>query len=87
MTTVIINERTKEGKALIEILQKMESAKIITAEPNSTTVAAMQDVLKGKTHKADDVKDLMKDIGYAPSTSLDEGIGRFVEWYLEYYGR
>ncbi len=34
-----------------------------------------------------DVKDLMKDIGYAPSTSLDEGIGRFVEWYLDYYGR
>ena len=34
-----------------------------------------------------DVKDLMKDIGYAPSTSLDEGIGRFVDWYLEYYGR
>ncbi len=34
-----------------------------------------------------DVTDLVKDIGYAPSTSLDEGIGRFVDWYLEYYGR
>ncbi len=34
-----------------------------------------------------DVKELMEDIGYAPSTSLEEGIGRFIEWYLDYYGR
>lgn len=33
-----------------------------------------------------DVHDLMKDIGYAPSTALDDGIGRFVKWYREYYG-
>ncbi len=34
-----------------------------------------------------DVTDLVKEIGYAPSTTLDDGIGRFVEWYLDYYGR
>ncbi len=34
-----------------------------------------------------DVSDLIKDMGYAPSTTLDDGIGRFVAWYLDYYGR
>jgi UDP-glucuronate 4-epimerase len=25
-------------------------------------------------------------IGYAPKVSVEEGVGRFVDWYLEYYG-
>jgi len=33
-----------------------------------------------------DVSDLESDIGFKPKTSLREGIGRFVDWYLEYYG-
>jgi UDP-glucuronate 4-epimerase len=33
-----------------------------------------------------DVADLVRDTGYAPSTSLDEGIARFVAWFREYYG-
>ena len=33
-----------------------------------------------------DVADLESDIGFKPKTSLREGIGRFVDWYLEYYG-
>ena len=33
-----------------------------------------------------DVADLERDIGFKPRTSLREGIGRFVDWYLEYYG-
>ena len=33
-----------------------------------------------------DVDDLIKDVGFKPNTSIDEGIGKFVEWYREYYG-
>ncbi|MHC1698716.1 MAG: NAD-dependent epimerase [Geobacteraceae bacterium] len=33
-----------------------------------------------------DVDDLMRDVGFAPKTSIEEGIGRFVEWYRGYYG-
>ncbi len=33
-----------------------------------------------------DISDLERDIGFRPKTSLREGIGRFVDWYLEYYG-
>ncbi len=32
-----------------------------------------------------DVSELEKATGYRPSTSIDEGIARFVEWYREYY--
>jgi UDP-glucuronate 4-epimerase len=32
-----------------------------------------------------DVDDLMRDAGFAPRTPIEEGIGRFVEWYRTYY--
>lgn len=32
-----------------------------------------------------DVEDLSRDVGYRPSTPVEEGIARFVDWYLDYY--
>ena len=32
-----------------------------------------------------DVTDLVRDMGYKPSSTVEEGIGRFIEWYREYY--
>jgi UDP-glucuronate 4-epimerase len=32
-----------------------------------------------------DVDDLAADVGFRPATSLDDGIGRFIEWYRGYY--
>jgi UDP-glucuronate 4-epimerase len=32
-----------------------------------------------------DIDELVRDVGFAPATSLEEGIGRFVEWYKTYY--
>ena len=32
-----------------------------------------------------DVADLMRDVGFKPSTPIEEGIKRFVEWYKGYY--
>lgn len=32
-----------------------------------------------------DVSDLVRDVNYKPDTSVEEGIGKFVDWYLEYY--
>ena len=31
-----------------------------------------------------DIQDLINDVGFAPKTSLEEGIEKFVEWYLDY---
>ncbi|MCI7040879.1 MAG: NAD-dependent epimerase [Lachnospiraceae bacterium] len=32
-----------------------------------------------------DVSELMKDYGFKPSTTIEEGLSRFAEWFLEYY--
>jgi len=32
-----------------------------------------------------DVEDLMKDVGFKPSTPIEQGIRKFTEWYLSYY--
>ncbi len=32
-----------------------------------------------------DVSDLERDINFKPSTSIEDGLGKFVEWYKEYY--
>ena len=32
-----------------------------------------------------DVTDLVEDLAYKPSTSIEVGISKFVDWYLEYY--
>lgn len=33
-----------------------------------------------------DIDDLMRDVGFRPSTSIDEGIRRFAAWYRGYRG-
>ncbi len=33
-----------------------------------------------------DVDDLVQDLGYRPSTTVEEGVPRFVEWYKDFYG-
>jgi len=32
-----------------------------------------------------DVEDLAQDVGYRPSTPVEVGVKRFVDWYREYY--
>lgn len=32
-----------------------------------------------------DTSDLAADVGYEPSTSVDEGVKRFIDWYRDYY--
>jgi UDP-glucuronate 4-epimerase len=33
-----------------------------------------------------DVEDLTEEVGFRPRTSIEEGLGRFVDWYKSYYG-
>lgn len=32
-----------------------------------------------------DVSDLIRDIDFKPATSIETGVGRFVDWYVDYY--
>ena len=31
-----------------------------------------------------DVEDLMRDYSFKPETTIEEGLGKFAEWFLEY---
>jgi UDP-glucuronate 4-epimerase len=33
-----------------------------------------------------DTRDLEREIGFRPKTSIEEGIRRFVAWYRDYHG-
>ncbi len=33
-----------------------------------------------------DIDDLQSDIGFSPATSIDDGMSKFVGWYMDYYG-
>ncbi|MEO1201756.1 MAG: NAD-dependent epimerase [Pseudomonadota bacterium] len=32
-----------------------------------------------------DTSDLAEDVGYQPATPVDEGVAKFIDWYLDYY--
>jgi UDP-glucuronate 4-epimerase len=32
-----------------------------------------------------DIAELERDIGFRPSTTVDEGVARFAKWYCEYH--
>ena len=32
-----------------------------------------------------DVSDLIRDVDYKPDTSVEDGVSKFVDWYLDYY--
>ncbi|HSG10724.1 MAG TPA: NAD-dependent epimerase [Gammaproteobacteria bacterium] len=33
-----------------------------------------------------DIDDLVRDVGYRPATTVEDGLARFVDWYREFYG-
>ena len=33
-----------------------------------------------------DVTDLIEDLDYKPETPIQEGINKFVDWYLDFFG-
>ncbi|MBN1927866.1 MAG: hypothetical protein JW798_18685 [Prolixibacteraceae bacterium] len=61
MTTVIIDEKTKAGKTLIEYLRHSKHAVIVENEniPNETTLKAMDEVEEGKVTTYKSTKELM----------------------------
>ncbi|MGX7108525.1 NAD-dependent epimerase [Facklamia miroungae] len=65
---------------LMRFINALESALGIEAEKNYMEMQP-GDVLRTYA----DVSDLEKDINFKPSTSIEEGLTKFVEWYKDYY--
>ncbi len=61
----------------IEILEQKLGKKAIK------NLVPMQDGEVTETYS--DVDDLINDVGFKPSTPIEVGIGKFVDWYVDYY--
>ena len=62
--------------------------RFIEAIENACGIKAIRqymDIQPGDVEKTfADVDDLMADVGFKPDTSIEQGVKRFVEWYVEY---
>ncbi len=68
----------------VELLHYIELLEQAFGKTTAKTLLPMQPGDIPDTYA--DVSALMGDVDYKPDTPLEEGIGRFAEWYLEYYG-
>jgi hypothetical protein len=59
MTTVVINDRTKEGKALIELIKHMKHATIVDEKtPNTSLLKSIEDAERGKVNEYKSTEEL-----------------------------
>ncbi len=77
----IYNIGNNNPVALMDFIAAIEKA---TGKEAKKTFLPQQPGDVGKTYA--DIDDLSRDVGFRPSTSIDEGIARFVAWYRSYYG-
>lgn len=69
----------------VELLHFVETLERLLGRPAQKLFRPMQpgDVLETYA----EVDDLINDVGFGPSTSIEEGLSRFVKWYCEYVGK
>ncbi len=67
----------------VETLEKCLMAEGIIKAPAEKEFLPMQPGDVYQTYA--DVDELVKDFGFKPSTSLEEGLSRFAKWYKKYY--
>lgn len=77
----IYNIGNSEPVPLLKMIEMLEDALGKKAERN---LLPMQPGDVPETYA--DVDDLLRAVGFKPSTSLEVGINKFVSWYREYYG-
>jgi UDP-glucuronate 4-epimerase len=67
----------------------VELLDFIGAIENALGIEAIKDLLPLQPGDVPEtyanVDDLIRDVGFKPETSIEEGIGKFVEWYRDYY--
>ena len=68
MTTIIINEKTKKGRIILDLIKEMGVGKIVDDLmepeniPNSKTIKAIKEANEGKTIKCIDFDDYLKKV-------------------------
>jgi UDP-glucuronate 4-epimerase len=69
--------------APVELLRFIAAIEAATGRDATLELAPIQPGDVPATYA--DIDDLVRDTGFAPSTPIEVGIARFVEWYREYY--
>lgn len=77
------NNKPEDLLHFIETLERCLIAEGIIDSPGKKEFLPMQPGDVYQTYA--DVEPLMRDFGFKPSTSIEEGLSRFAKWYKEYY--
>lgn len=79
------NNKPETLKYFVETLEKCLLDEGVISKPAEKEYLPMQPGDVYQTYA--DTDDLLKDFGWKPTTSLEEGLKRFVKWYKEYYSK
>jgi hypothetical protein len=64
MTTIIINEKTKKGKIILELIRELGAGKIMGEAPamNEVTRKAIEEAMEGKTIRCNSFEDYLEKV-------------------------
>ena len=63
MTTVILNDKTKKGKLILDLIKEINGGEIINDEPNEETIKAIEDARKKNLTRVKDSGELIEKLG------------------------
>ena len=67
----------------VEVLHVVE---LLEAELGRTAIKELVPIQPGDvTETCADIDDLVREVGFRPSTSIEDGVHRFIAWYRSYY--
>ena len=72
------NSRSEDLMRVVELLER-ESGREAMLDPQPMQIGDVRETFA-------DISAIERDHAFAPATSIDEGIPRFVAWYREYHG-
>ena len=72
------NSRSEDLMRVVELLEQTTGRKALL-DPQPMQPGDVKDTFA-------DISAIQRDHGFAPTTTIDQGVPRFVEWYREYHG-
>jgi UDP-glucuronate 4-epimerase len=72
------NNRSEDLMRVVELLERATNRKALI-DPQPMQVGDVKDTFA-------DISAIERDHGFRPTTTIDEGVPRFVQWYREYHG-
>jgi UDP-glucuronate 4-epimerase len=72
------NSRSEDLMRVVQLLEEATGKKALL-DPQPMQPGDVKDTFA-------DISAIERDVGFAPTTSIDEGVPRFVSWYREYHG-